>query len=99
VLEKKMKERREFVERFGGQERPNPEAEVTYRKKVGMLEEINRVAREVKSEEDELTAIRVRQQQDESGPIDLPVGPSGGSPPGPASAPAPATPSPAPPPQ
>src|SRR4051812_11772800 len=78
LLEKKMKERREFVERFGGQERPNPEAEVTYRKKVGMLEEINRVAREVKSEEDELTAIRVRQQQDESGPIDLPVGPGGG---------------------
>ena len=26
VLEKKMKERREFVERFGGEERPNPEA-------------------------------------------------------------------------
>jgi general secretion pathway protein D len=90
VLEKKMKERREFVERFGGQERPNPEAEVTYRKKVGMLEEINRVAREVKSEEDELTAIRVRQQQDESGPIDLPVGPGGGGPTGPTSAPGPA---------
>ena len=27
VLEKKMKERREFIERFGGQERPNPEGE------------------------------------------------------------------------
>jgi general secretion pathway protein D len=99
VLEKKMKERREFVERFGGQERPNPEAEITYRKKVGMLEEINRVAREVKSEEDELSAIRLRQQQDESGPIDLPVGPGGGGPSGPSSGPAPAAPPPSAPPQ
>jgi general secretion pathway protein D len=96
VLEKKMKERREFVERFGGQERPNPEAEVSYRKKVGMLEEINRVAREVQSEQDELNQIRLRQQQDESGPIELPVGPSANER-APAGAPAQATPAPAPP--
>ena len=41
VLEKKMKERREFVERFGGEDRPNPEARIDYRRKRGMLEEIN----------------------------------------------------------
>jgi hypothetical protein len=98
-----MNERREFIERFGGQERPNPEGEYSYRKKVGMLEEINKVAREAKVEEDELSQIRLRQQQDESGPIDLPVGPGGGGPPGPPSAPAPgpapAAPPPAAPPQ
>ncbi|HXT99499.1 MAG TPA: type II secretion system secretin GspD [Polyangia bacterium] len=96
VLEKKMKERREFVERFGGQERPNPESNMSYRKKVGMLEEINRVAREINREQGELDQLRLRQSQDESGPVELPVGPSSGAPPpGPASAPAPA---PAPPP-
>jgi general secretion pathway protein D len=99
VLEKKMKERREFVERFGGQERPNPEAEITYRKKVGMLEEINRVAREVQKENDELTRIRTQQSQDESGPVELPVGPSGGGGPPPSGPPASggATPAPIPP--
>jgi general secretion pathway protein D len=96
VLEKKMKERREFVERFGGEQRPNPEAEITYRKKVGMLEEINRVAREIQVEKDELDVIRQRQQQDESGPIELPVGPGGGQPPAGAPTPAPAPPAPAP---
>jgi general secretion pathway protein D len=93
VLEKKMKERREFVERFGGEQRPNPEAEITYRKKVGMLEEINRVAREIEVESKELSDIRRRQEQDESGPVDLPVAPErgGGGP-----TPAPAPPAPAP---
>jgi general secretion pathway protein D len=96
VLEKKMKERREFVERFGGQERPDFEAERSYRKKVGMLEEINKVAREVKTEEDELNAIRLRQQQDESGPVELPVGPNENSSAAPPSTAPPATPTPAP---
>ena len=90
VLEKKMKERREFVERFGGQERPDFEAERSYRKKVGMLEEINKVAREVKVEEDEINAIRLRQSQDESGPVELPVGPNEGAGPPPPAAPPPA---------
>jgi general secretion pathway protein D len=85
VLEKKMKERREFVERFGGQDRPSLEAKVQYRKKVGMLEEINKVAREVKTEEDEINRIRRQQLQDESGPVELPVGPGGGG--GPPAAP------------
>jgi len=87
VLEKKMKERREFVERYGGQERPSLEAKIGYRKKVGMLEEINKVAREVAMEQEELNVLRLRQSQDESGPVELPVGPSGGSGPGPAPSP------------
>jgi general secretion pathway protein D len=90
VLEKKMKERREFVERYGGQERPSLEAKIGYRKKVGMLEEINRVAREVQSEQNELNQLRLRQSQDESGPVELPVGPSGGGGPAPAPPPPPA---------
>jgi general secretion pathway protein D len=78
VLEKKMKERREFVERFGGEERPNLEAEVDYRRKRGMLEEINRTAREIEVEEKEIQDIRNKDALDETGPVDLPVGPGAG---------------------
>jgi general secretion pathway protein D len=78
VLEKKMKERREFVERFGGEERPNLESEVDYRRKRGMLEEINRAAKEIETEEKEMQDIRNKDALDESGPVDLPVGPGGG---------------------
>ena len=77
VLEKKMKERREFVERFGGEERPNLESDIDYRRKRGMLEEINRAAREIEVEEREMDTIREHDALDESGPVDLPVGPSG----------------------
>jgi general secretion pathway protein D len=75
VLEKKMKERREFVERFGGEERPSLEANIDYRRKRGMLEEINRAAHDIEKEEAEMDAIRVKDALDESGPVDLPVGP------------------------
>jgi general secretion pathway protein D len=97
VLEKKMKERREFVERFGGEERPNLESEIDYRRKRGMLEEINRAAREIETEEQEMDTIREHDAIDESGPVDLPVGPSGlgaspaGPPPGGDAPPPPAT--------
>ena len=67
VLEKKMKERREFVERFGGEERPNPEAQIDYRRKRGMLEEINVAAREIEAEEKELRDLQLKEQQDQSG--------------------------------
>jgi general secretion pathway protein D len=93
VLEKKMKERREFVERFGGEARPNPEAQIDYRRKRGMLEEINRAAREIEVEEGELEALRRKEALDESGPVDLPVGgdgSGGGPPPGPGANPPPA---------
>jgi hypothetical protein len=79
------------VERFGGEERP-VEASIDYRRKRGMLEEINRTVRDVKKEEDEMDRIRRHDQEDESGPVDLPVGPgpgflpSGPSPTGPSGA-------------
>ncbi len=79
VLEKKMKERREFVERFGGEERPSLEANIDYRRKRGMLEEINRAARDIEKEEAEMDAIRIKDAMDESGPVDLPVGPGSNS--------------------
>jgi general secretion pathway protein D len=72
VLEKKMKERREFIERFGGQERASLDATIDYRRKRGMLEEINRATREIEGEEQELADLRNRQAQDESGPVELP---------------------------
>jgi general secretion pathway protein D len=81
VLEKKMKERREFVERFGGEDRPNPEAQIDYRRKRGMLEEINRAARDVENEEGEMQRLRERDSEDEQGPVELPAGyhPPGGN--------------------
>ncbi|HLK89907.1 MAG TPA: type II secretion system secretin GspD [Polyangia bacterium] len=96
VLEKKMKERREFVERFGGEDRP-VEASIDYRRKIGMLEEINKAAREVEKEELDMQRIREKDLQDESGPVDLPVGPGPGflppgPPPGPPGAAPPAAP-------
>ena len=74
-----MKERREFVERFGGEERPSLEANIDYRRKRGMLEEINRAARDIEKEEAEMDAIRLKDAMDESGPVDLPVGPGSDS--------------------
>lgn len=97
VLEKKMKERREFIERFGGEERPNPQASVSYRRKRGMLEEINRAAREIEGEERDIQKIIERDLVDQQGPVELPSGyrpPTGGG----TSGPAPATPPPAAPP-
>jgi general secretion pathway protein D len=96
VLEKKMRERREFVERFGAQERPDPQAEVSYRRKRGMLEEINVVSREIDAEAEELNRIRQNQSHDESGLIELPIGPSGGGASGPSSGPPSPAPSPPP---
>jgi general secretion pathway protein D len=86
VLEKKMKERREFVERFGGEERPNPEAQVDYRRKRGMLEEINRAAREVEEEDRAEQDIREKLESDHSGEIDSPA-PAGSKAPEPGPAP------------
>src|SRR4029077_3742888 len=60
VLEKKMKERREFVERFGGEERPNLESAIDTPRKRGMLEEINRAARDVEREEETMREIERR---------------------------------------
>jgi general secretion pathway protein D len=76
VLEKKLKERREFVDRFGTQDVVNPEADIDYRRKRGMLEEINRTARDIEIEEHEMQDQIEHDAQEEAGPVDvLPPGP------------------------
>ncbi|HVZ71943.1 MAG TPA: type II secretion system secretin GspD [Polyangia bacterium] len=77
VLDKKMKERREFVERFGGDPEHTIDGEIDYRRKRGMLEEINRAAHEAQAEEDEILRIRTQEAEDESGPLELPAPPRG----------------------
>ena len=54
VLEKKMKERREFVERFGGEERPDLEARSTTAASAACSRRSTAPAREVEKEEDEM---------------------------------------------
>jgi general secretion pathway protein D len=80
VLEKKMKERREFVERFGGEDRPTPEAQIDYRRKRGMLEEINRAAREVEDEKRDEDMIRLKFEKNDTGPLDTEAPPGPGVP-------------------
>jgi general secretion pathway protein D len=73
VAEKKMRERREFIERFSAiEDNANIESNIDYRRKRGMLEEINRTAREIDEEEQQLRLLRERDLQDESSPIELP---------------------------
>jgi general secretion pathway protein D len=71
VLEKKMKERREFVERYGGEPRPSPGADIDYRRKRGMLEEINRAVRDVDEEEEKERVLREQLQREDSGPVEV----------------------------
>jgi general secretion pathway protein D len=100
VLEKKLKERREFVERFGTQDVVNPEASIDYRRKRGMLEEINRTVRDIELEEQEMHEAAERDALDEAGPIDVlpPQGPRMNIEPSVVSPPVPPLPAPAPPP-
>jgi general secretion pathway protein D len=70
VLEKKLKERREFVERFGKQEVVDPEAVIDYRRKRGMLEEINRSAIEIEKEEAEMQEQIERDALDEESQLE-----------------------------
>jgi general secretion pathway protein D len=73
VADKKMRERREFIERYSSaDDKARLEANIDYRRKRGMLEEINRSAREIDDEESALRRIRERDLIDESTPIELP---------------------------
>ena len=92
VLEKKLKERREFVERFGKQDVVNPEAQIDYRRKRGMLEEINRGVKEIVEEEDALMRNREKDSLEEAGPLDIPINTHPSVPMGPAVPTAPAAP-------
>ncbi len=72
VAEKKLRERREFIERFSSLEDTSKldKMERDLHKKRGMLEEINRSVREMEYDEEQLRKIRERDQRDESMPIE-----------------------------
>jgi general secretion pathway protein D len=73
VAEKKMRERREFIDRYSAlEDKAQIETDIDYRRKRGMLEEINRTAREAEEEEAELRRIRARDNLDDSTPIEPP---------------------------
>ena len=72
VAEKKLRERREFIERYSSLEDTSKldQYEMDLRRKRGMLEEINRSVREMEEDERQLRSIRERDQRDESTPIE-----------------------------
>ena len=72
VAEKKLRERREFIERYSSLEDNSKldQYEMDLRRKRGMLEEINRSVREMEEDERQLQHIRARDQLDESTPIE-----------------------------
>lgn len=73
IAEKKMRERREFIERFTAfRDTASLESDVDYSKKRGLLAEINRSVLEIESEESEMRDIRKRDSQDRETPIEPP---------------------------
>jgi general secretion pathway protein D len=72
VAEKKLRERREFIERYSSLEDTSKldKLEVDTHRKRGMLEEINRSVREMEEDERQLMHIRERDQRDESVPVE-----------------------------
>jgi general secretion pathway protein D len=72
VAEKKLRERREFIERYSSLEDTSKleQYEMDLRRKRGMIEEINRSVRDMEEDERQLRAIRDRDQRDESTPVE-----------------------------
>ena len=72
VAEKKMRERREFIDRYSALEDhvQLDNDDMDFHRKRGMLEEINRTVREMEEEEQELRSIRLRDEATESEPIE-----------------------------
>ena len=68
-----MRERREFLERYAGvSDKVRLESNIDYRRKRGMLEEINRAVVEAEGEEEEMRSIRERNARDRSVLIEPP---------------------------
>jgi general secretion pathway protein D len=72
VAEKKLRERRDFIERYSSLEDTSnlDKLEIDTHRKRGMLEEINRSVREMEADERQLRVIQERDQRDESTPIE-----------------------------
>ena len=72
VAEKKIRERREFIERYSSLEDTSKldQLDIDTHRKRGMLEEINRSVREMEEDERQLRTIHERDQRDDSLPIE-----------------------------
>lgn len=71
VAEKTMRERREFIERFSVlEDRAQLGGDLDYRRKRGMLEEINRSVRELEKDEALLQRLRLQDAQQDSTPLE-----------------------------
>ncbi|HZS39731.1 MAG TPA: type II secretion system secretin GspD [Polyangia bacterium] len=77
IFERKVRERREFMERFSAfQDERDYEAEVDYRRKRGLLEEINRTALEAEEEANEVRSAEASLRgRDIEGEIQIPYVP------------------------
>ena len=72
IAEKKLRERRDFIERYSSLEDTSKldQLEIDTHRKRGMLEEINRSVREMEADERQLRLIKERDERDESTPIE-----------------------------
>jgi general secretion pathway protein D len=72
VAAKKLRERQEFIDRYGSLEDTSnlSRTEIDYHRKRGMLEEINRSVREMEHDEAALRKLRERDLRDESAPVE-----------------------------
>ena len=71
VFERKLRERREFLERYSAfRDDRDYEAEIDYHRKRGLLEEINRAAREAEEEAADVRAAQTRLAHTVDGPVD-----------------------------
>jgi len=71
VADKKMRERREFIERYSSlEDRVSLDKDLDFRRKRGMLEEINKTVRDMEDEERELREIRTRDAEPDTTPIE-----------------------------
>jgi len=75
IFERKLEERRELLERWAAVHEPHDfDAKVDYRRKIGLLQAINRAAREADEEAARLEEVRTRElaeQQKPPPPVDL----------------------------
>lgn len=72
VAEKKLRERREFIDRYSSLDDTSrlDSRDIDTHRKRGMLEEINRSVREMEEDEKQMMRIRERDQRDESVPVE-----------------------------
>ncbi len=80
IFQKKLRERREFIERYTSFQRQDPGAEIDYRHKRGLLAEIHRVGIQVEHEAELLRKAR-EETEEQIDPVEMPEGMT--TPPGP----------------